>query len=946
MHRPPSISSPVLLLLLVGLNGCAGGAPGGAGRPPSGSADDSAAACACDDGLYCNGVESCGPDGACIAGEAPSPADDGDPCTLPTVCDEASDGFGVVNDDADPACAPAGSPPVVGASDYGYLYWPTNHRPTETWPTVEPVLHVRTGAYGLAFDESTGQLVHFGALDAVFSAAEAARRPNADIEDLYAADLRFEAGTAADGIVATSFTGVSGATTDRARMIDGGRFMNRVEIPEVGYEADAALDGQVTIAAMPRHVVFTHEVSGTGTARIRLGGAAMSAFTNATWLTPDHALTLTDDAGQGWLFVVYDEDAATTRLSWSAEGGVVAEQARGSGAASVSLLAAPLAALGEAERALYVDPAGEAQVTYTLLDHDGVGVGAPTPVDWDPTLGAYAVSLGTLQDAGEASSPDWTAEATHTRYGRHRIEVDTGGRGPVSVPLAFLGSDKVSWYITGGVPILRDDAGEPLGVPVQISKDWHEAGAYWYHFYTQPTFAGTGTDTMELTIASSRWGRPYAASHAQLSLIGWGSSGGHWDESALGAFGESVTYDPDVTLGRSMLDDVRPVLVEASRAWSWTGNVGGADFLRYTTSAEPYWQRRLASVRSRYDAVGPLLTDVRYVGTSSDGRIEADIRTRLGATDDLVRVYYDLTYTFLEDVTYDRLAFFQFAADNYADNGFQRYAYGNADGTVFDADVPNHGTTGYASAADRGIPLAGDAPWVLLYANNRTADAIPETYADVGFVVRAFEADIGGVRLTTPSINLQRTNNGVSQMAFELGLPYADGAPWCGAPCLGQTTFVPAGSTVHAVIEYVVPPSVQDSYYGGSAYLRALPASVFDTPDMMIELARGNRLSVAVTAGTLLQQQPVEVAAASGPVAAELELEGGRGYVPITVRGLVRHDGWVLEQEGGGVWTPLEMTVEGHDDRQIVYDADTATYALTFAVLNDGLRRYRVVWAP
>ena len=85
---------------------------------------------------------------------------------------------------------------------------------------------------------------------------------------------------------------------------------------------------------------------------------------------------------------------------------------------------------------------------------------------------------------------------------------------------------------------------------------------------------------MELTLASSRWGEAYAASHAQLSLIGYGSAGGHWDESALGSFGESVTYDPDVALGRSMKDDVRPFLGQGATHWNWTGRVGGADFLR------------------------------------------------------------------------------------------------------------------------------------------------------------------------------------------------------------------------------------------------------------------------------------------------------------------------------------------------------------------------------
>ena len=44
------------------------------------------------------------------------------------------------------------------------------------------------------------------------------------------------------------------------------------------------------------------------------------------------------------------------------------------------------------------------------------------------------------------------------------------------------------------------------------------------------------------------------------------ANGGHWDESALGAFGESITYDPAVSLNRAMVDDVRPFLVEAGKA--------------------------------------------------------------------------------------------------------------------------------------------------------------------------------------------------------------------------------------------------------------------------------------------------------------------------------------------------------------------------------------------
>ena len=79
---------------------------------------------------------------------------------------------------------------------------------------------------------------------------------------------------------------------------------------------------------------------------------------------------------------------------------------------------------------------------------------------------------------------------------------------------------------------------------------------------------------------------------------------------------------------------------------------------------------------------------------STDGAIAADIRSQLVATDDVVRVYFHFDYTFLKDVDYHTLAFFQVAADNYADNGFARYAYGNAGGKLFDGKVSNHKAKG------------------------------------------------------------------------------------------------------------------------------------------------------------------------------------------------------------------------------------------------------------
>ena len=853
-------------------------------------------------------------------------------------------------DAADQLFAAAYDPPptrsaTIGPQDYSHWYWPINHRPTETWPVIETEMHFLTGYYGFALDEASGQIAHFGGLYDGMSATGAQHRPATDVEAMPAADLRLEAGSAGSGILATSFLGSNDSTIDRARMIDGGRHMNRIEIPTLGYAADAGLEGRLEVAAMPRHVVFSHTVSGASaaadTARIVLGGAFVDGFT-PQWLESGRALQLLDGQGRGWLFIVYRSDEL---LSLSPAGEVVAERQVANPPASgvtVSLLVLAAHSVSGDEIDLYLDPDATVEVSYTPLDLAGDPAGSVVDAAWDPGLGAFLVPLATLQATGAPNSADFENPVYHHWHGRHRIEVDTGRDAPMSVPLALHGSDRLSWYITGGVALFRDEAGRPNGVPVQISKNWH--GEYWYHLYAHPRFAGRGPEVMELTMASSKWGDAHAASHAQLSLIGWGDWGGHWDESAVGVFGENITYDPDMTLRRAMMDDVRPVLVQSEAKWNWKGNVGGADFLGYATAAQPYWKRRLARVRSTYDAPGPLLTDVTYSALSSDGRIEADVRTHLSAADDLVRAHYRLDYRFLEDVSYDRLSFFQVAADNYSDNDFRQYAWGNASGMVEDRTTDAHGATGYASDTDRGIPLEGESPWLMLYDNQRTGDSLPERFANVGVIVREFKAEIGETTLTTPHINLRRTNNGgFSQYGFELGLPHESGSPWCGESCGGETRFVPAGSRVQMTIEYVVPPADASRYYGESDYLLAMDPADYQSTNMMITLASGGAMEIEPHVGTLLRSPPIEMETVLGEVAAELSVSGGLGYVALLFRGLERYDGWRLERRDGDTWVTVDQSVHGNDFAQVDLDADAGTWTVIVSVPMRGGGHFRLL---
>ena len=234
----------------------------------------------------------------------------------------------------------------------------------------------------------------------------------------------------------------------------------------------------------------------------------------------------------------------------------------------------------------------------------------------------------------------------------------------------------------------------------------------------------------------------------------------------------------------------------------------------------------------------------------------------------------------------------------------------------------------------------------MLYDNQWTDESLPEHYADLAYVVREFEANIGGTIITTPHINLHRTNNRSSQIGFELGLPFEDGAAWCGDPCNGQRNFIPAGSTVRATVEYLVPPADKDRYYGASDYLAALPGNQWRTIAMALELAVGNHLVVEPVIGQLRRTQPVELDAEPGAIATQFTLTGGRGYVPITVYGLMRHDGWQLQTQADDGWVTVDQSLHGNDFWQARFNGENGTYDLTWNIPNRAATTYRVIWQP
>ena len=768
---------------------------------------------------------------------------------------------------------------------------------------------------------------------------EGAQADNNDIDVMEEASVQYSVSVGGVSYFATSFMSDQGSSTNPSQLIDMGRWMQQIEIPDVMYDTPS-FSGKTMLAVSPRHFVLTHTTqsasnqSGATTVDITLEGDFLVPLIQEEWLITDRAVRLTDLQGNGWIFITPDDSQCT--LSLNAQGALIAKRSITSLSSaqeiSISLLIIPAKNINESQLDAYLYPDTTTRVAYAQLNTQGQEREARTYAPWDDVRGVYLVSLDSLASMGWPSNvANWSNPDVHNWYNRHRIVLESTATNSVSIPIAFDGPVNTTGYITSGAGMLRDENLNPIGLPIQVSKNWHEPGYWpnWYHFYSSPVLTESATHELELTIVDSKWGETYAASHAQLSLIGWGVNQ-QWDESALGAWGESITYDPDLTLNRAMIDDVRPFLVDTNGEWSWTGNVGGADFLKYTDDGNT--NHRLGRLRTDYAETGPNLTDVSYIGITDDEKIAATMQTHLGRTDDVVRSFYHISYTFLEDVSYSRMAFFQVAADRYGDNGFTQAAYGNASTVTTELAIPSSGSTGYASISDRGIELSGDAPWVFLYNSTKTGGNLPEDNADVGYIVRDFHAEIGTDTITTPHINIYRTNNGGYQYSFELGLPYD-----------ASHMTIPAGSTVEAIIEYVVLPADLDEYYGDSIHM--ISRTGWGTSDIMRQFANDNLQEVAMSIGTLVHTHPIEINSDPGPTAAHFELGGGIGYIPITITGLQRNDGWALEKmNSAGSWEAVDQSVDVNDYWQTLFCPQTQTYSITFNVLQDTPTEYRLQW--
>ena len=478
------------------------------------------------------------------------------------------------------------------------------------------------------------------------------------------------------------------------------------------------------------------------------------------------------------------------------------------------------------------------------------------------------------------------------RVDEYLIEVTNPTSEPCNLPLVF---DQVRpRAITGTSMHLVDPSdSRPLGIPVQISKNWHRGDTPtphdgpWLHGSTMLSLAPGMTRQFTLRVVYGYWGDVAAVSHAQLSLIGWGGNW-KWDESALGAWGESMTYDPSQHLGSAFIDDVRPTFTPSlsGGTHSWTENVGGGDFLVYRDGTNAFrWGTRL---KTAYDWTGPNMTRVLYSGVTDDGKIRFTYTTRMVRTNDYHRRFHRYRYEFLKDVTTpQRLVFHQLAADYYTGPSFTEYYHG-AGGEAATQWQAEPGGNSY-----NGAPLPFDDHWLAI--DDQLAGAEP-AHARRGIL--SLGTTLNGAALDT-YLHRYGRSWGDPRLLFDLG---------AASP---QQSFA-SGDVVEGELALIFPAKTAAGYWGADAQFAARLASYGDNPWQAVadEFVYNQQLSATVHQGTLLGHYPLDTQAdRDAAVWLDLTIDsGGIGHVPLILRGVPPDVGVALQRRVGEAWQPEPET--------------------------------------
>jgi hypothetical protein len=761
------------------------------------------------------------------------------------------------------------------------------------------IFNIQSGLYGLSFDYSQLQLRKLGMLPEIRTEREAFVSGNTYVEAL--PDVRMEALLLQDN--RTYKAEGSGDLYD-CQLVESGTFFQRrwmVNLRFQGFDPDFdAMDSGLQIAAWHDRVIFTLRlksttgITGTGLAfRFLLPEGyipdpqtvGMLRYTSSdgqilAFQYPEHVKT--DTQGQSVVFFAQPAHWPTGRIENLEI--VVYPTARGKVATSPAETGVAINAIQTYPRKKRLRAA------------------------FDSGCGWYHLALSDDINTMDQSKPETPPE--------ERVDVVVENRTSVAQQVDFCFSHRNNiGGITGIQGIVCDQEGIPTGLPVQISKNWHgKPGRFngqWYHGITTLLVPAKSTAKFVYRGITAFWRNVPAVSMAQLCLVGWGKNQ-LWLQSAIGSWGEHLTFEPDQTHGRGMVLDSRPLMVTGMRGtrWNWTHNVGGFDFLVYhDTNDIKRWPANVKTLIRRY---GPNLAEVSLSFTTDDDKIEGLLSYMIYAVDDYVRGIYGFQFRVREDVSFSRLAFFQLGSDAYNYSAEKKLAWGNTDGLVKEWPASWGGNV-YRTDA---VPLTGHIPWVSMHEAEKLR---PEegAWANRGLVIRRWEAQVMG-RQVDPWMaerGAHVTGNDTSQIDI---LPPAG------------TSRLKAGDYAWGVVEHLILPQYGKDYYGPNARLKTDLNNHQNTWWMVWREAVGNDLHIAAEGGEVVQSIPICIRCLSTEV--DLFLRGGIGVMAVTFTGIQQNGHYMLREKQESGWYTMLDTNRDRAGWQVDFNAAEGTWEVTLTI--------------
>lgn len=538
---------------------------------------------------------------------------------------------------------------------------------------------------------------------------------------------------------------------------------------------------------------------------------------------------------------------------------------------------------------------------------------------YDATMGWYSVKLrndfsGNIeQDNHRMEKVPFTIENPHSTEAIVRVN---------------FSKDTAVYAITGISGIIRDLDGNPTGIPVQISKNWHtiDFNGYTHHRYRGPWYHGItefkvpphGKIALEYVGVNGYWGSYPAASHAQLCLVGWGQNQ-QWDQSAIGAWGEQICYEPDLDQASAAVLDVRPLFVlgPQDEKWGWTGNVGGADFFNMRKhDGKRAWH---TAMKTEYKRQCPNLTEVVYSGNMMEGAVDIAYTTSVARSNDYTRGFFTLKMEVLRDITFDELAIFQLGAATYHFGSSNQLTYGNEKGMLKKWTALNNPTQSVYVATKQ--PCVGQIPWFSFTQSTLSPDQNNRFRGgDRGCIIRSWKARVQGKESTTPhwqEYSSAEGNHGLPTSIINITLPKG-----CNS--------LQKGDYVEAEIEMVAMPQEAIHYYGDNVSFKNYLAKYAGSWQLIWREAVGNNLKVKSSVGIVKHNYPIKVEAIGNQAC--FSIEGGVGAIPITICGLSGFRQPVLYEKRNGKWMIIDQSVHGRDFWQTDMDPITQTYEITYNI--------------